>query len=196
MLQEDLFQISKNCTPLNLNLEHLEYGAAEVIRKGGLAGSVRRVWVDHENPGVLRGEIVIPKAIDDLLDGNGLYVEIDRQRKSLVVAALTYSPRVSEASLMSVFSRMGVSFDDNDPDRDGDVWRMIGGHRIRRNGAPCITGKEFGDPNEYGNLMREANKWGKDNQKGLHFTNKDSGYDIDNTGASVDHINCARSSAS
>lgn len=79
------------------NVEHMDFLA-------GRAARIRRVWTDDSGE-TLFGEVAIPWAFDDLLtdDERRLSVEITAE-KTLCGIALTTSPRVEDAVLMSAFS--------------------------------------------------------------------------------------------
>lgn len=99
---EELKRVAETFTaPVEVNLEH-----APAMLKGKL-GQVRSVWVDPNDPESLRGEVVIPKWLDDQLtdEERRVSAEFDRgEGKALVGLALTPTPRVKDAALMAAFT--------------------------------------------------------------------------------------------
>lgn len=93
-------------TPLEFNSEHDTHGVHKAVLSGigkhfGGLGGPRKVWIDPAAPDTLRGEVAVPLWLDSELETKSLSMEIDRASKTFVGAGLTYTPRVSEAALMS-----------------------------------------------------------------------------------------------
>lgn len=104
---EDLLSMVYNFKPLQGDLEHI-FARTEPDKLGNLAAlkgeltELRSVYVDSEDPYVLRGDIAVRKWLDPKLEGKGISVEIPIENPvTLSGYTLTTKPRVRDAALMS-----------------------------------------------------------------------------------------------
>lgn len=105
MSAAELSEAATAFQPVGGNIEHSDF-------LSGRAATVRKAWVDADGV-TLRGEVAIPFALDELLtpQERGLSCEWDRATKSLTGIALTRSPRVTDAALMSAYATFAARHD-------------------------------------------------------------------------------------
>ena len=95
--------------PVPFNLEHNKKGAHAAT--AGLFGGILRHWIDPDDPTKLRGEVAIPLPLDEKLATKAPSMEFAAGTKKIIGAALTYTPRVPEAALMSAAVEFAASHD-------------------------------------------------------------------------------------
>lgn len=100
--EADLARMVRATPPLCLNLEHAKEGAFSALVCN--VGFIRRMWIDPEDPRVVRGEVALPRWLDESLEKKGISMEVPFDKKRFIGAALTYTPRISEAALMRAVS--------------------------------------------------------------------------------------------
>lgn len=104
---EDLALRVANSVPSYGNLEHEDLnpddptiGAFAAL--DGEVGYISKFWIDADKPNVARGEVHIPLWLDKKLDKKGISMEVPfTPGEGFSGFALTYSPRISRAALMS-----------------------------------------------------------------------------------------------
>lgn len=106
------------------NIEHTAF-------LSGRAARIRKVWREGD---LLRGEVAIPTALDDLLidDERKLSCEFYRPTKTIAGIALTTDPRYKEAALMSAYA----NFARHDTDQGQYALQAMHDHACRH-GAVC-----------------------------------------------------------
>jgi|GEM_PF-6730618 len=104
---EEMAVAAAESGPVPFNLEHSRKGAHKATE--GLFGGILRQWIDPDDPTLLRGEVAIPLPLDEKLETKAPSMEFAKDTKKIVGAALTYTPRVSEAALMSAVAEFAVT---------------------------------------------------------------------------------------
>ena len=99
MSEGDIAAAAAGFLPVDFNVEHSKHGAHQAL--AGAFGGILKAWPDPDDPKNLRGEVAIPLWLDERLEKKSPSLEFTRDDKRIVGAALTYTPRVSEAALMS-----------------------------------------------------------------------------------------------
>ena len=129
---EEMAVAAAESGPVPFNLEHTRKGAHKATE--GLFGGILRQWIDPDDPTLLRGEVAIPLPLDEKLETKAPSMEFSKDTKRIVGAALTYTPRVSEAALMSAVAEFAMARHDTPEGQTG----MQGIHDMAtRAGAVC-----------------------------------------------------------
>jgi hypothetical protein len=99
MTPEELYAAIEQFQPVSGNIEHTDY-------LQGKACEVRSIRFDETDSFTLLGEVAVPLWLDAHLEGHErrLSCEWDRDTKTLAGIALTVTPRVAEAALLSAFT--------------------------------------------------------------------------------------------
>ena len=103
----ELASAAAGFVPTGFNVEHSRHGAHQAL--DGAFGGILSAFVDPSDPETLRGEVALPLWLDERLKTKAPSLEFDRASKQINGAALTYTPRVSEAALMSAVAEFATS---------------------------------------------------------------------------------------
>lgn len=117
----DVAAAAASFLPVDFNVEHAKHGAHQAL--SGAFGGILTAFVDPADPSILRGEVALPLWLDERLEKKSPSLEFTVADKKICGAALTYTPRVSEAALMSAVAE----FTENvqpvlDPKADAPEW--------------------------------------------------------------------------
>lgn len=99
MSAADIAASAASFVPVDFNVEHAKHGAHQAL--SGAFGGILKTWADPNSPNDLRGEVAVPLWLDTRLETKSPSLEFDKATKRITGAALTYTPRVSDAALMS-----------------------------------------------------------------------------------------------